>query len=241
MNYSLSDLPDSGQNPIVYMDISLKGEKLGRILIKLFRDVFPAGVENFVGIAAGNTWQVIHKGIGSYKYTKQTARSYTDCKFFRLSHNNYIVSGDIYNNNGTSAGTIYNDEPIPACFGDYYFPHESKGLISLIPFKDETTGNIYYDSTFMITLDDAKPSNVLPDLDSDQIVIGHVYSGIDVIDKINQLIKPYAGRKYPDFIISNSGIHSKQNGIQRRHPVKKRCARKFTNAPQYVEKTDESC
>lgn len=207
MNYALTDLPDSGKNPMVFMDISLKGDLLGRIQIRLFRDVFPAGVENFYKIVGGKTYKVEKKGTGQYKYKKEICRTYEGCKFFNFLHNNYVIAGDIYSNNGTSAGTIYCDNPIPADFGEYYYPHEAKGLVSLIPYKDETSGKLFYDSTFMITLDDVKPSNVLDSLDKDQIVIGQVSSGLDVLDKMNELIKPYAGRKYPEFIISKCDVY----------------------------------
>jgi cyclophilin family peptidyl-prolyl cis-trans isomerase len=202
------------------MDISLKGEIIGRIYIRLYRDVFPAGVENFVKVAAGNTFRVIKKGIGRYKYKKEIRRTYEGCKFFHFLYNNYIISGDIYNNNGTSAGTIYNDEPIPPEFGEYYYPHETKGLVSLIPFKDEATGKLFYDSTFMITLDDIKPNNLLKELDNDQIVIGQVYDGIDILDKMNEMIKPYARRKYPTFEISKCDIYRKSVGGRRIRPIR---------------------
>lgn len=231
MNYSLSDLPDSGKNPIVYMDISLKGEVLGRIHIRLFRDVFPAGVENFVKLVGGRTYKVIKKGIGRYKYKKEIKRTYEGCKFYHFLYNNYIISGDIYNNNGTQAGTIYCDNSIPSNFGEFYYPHETKGLISLIPYKDETTGKLFYDSTFMITLDDIKPSNILNDLNDDQIVIGQVYSGMDIIDKMNELIKPYARRKYPEFIISGCDVYRKRNGNQRIHPISINNKKKLINEP----------
>ena len=233
MNYSLLDLPDSGKYTIVYMDIGLKGEILGRIQIKLFRDVFPAGVENFARIASGRTHQVTLKGDGKYKYKKQIKRTFDGCKFHHFLYNNYIVSGDIYNNNGTNAGTIYNDNPIPPVFGDYYYPHEKKGLVSLIPFKDEITDRIFYDSTFMITLDDINPSNIIGDLDHDQIVIGQVYNGLDILDKINSMIKPYAGRKYPNFIISKCDICTVRNGMNRKRRPLTICNRmKFINEPR---------
>lgn len=230
MNYSLTDLPDSGDNPLVYMDIELKGEILGRISIKLFRDVFPAGVENFVGIVGGKTYQVTKKGFGSNTYTKQTRRTYDGSKFFKLKHNNYLIAGDIYHNDGTGAGTIYQDEPIPGDFGEMYIPHDIKGLVSLVPYYDEATEKLFYDSTFMITLDDAKPNNVLSDLDENQIVIGQVYSGMDVIDKMNILIKPYAGRKYPNFIIRHAGV-IRRNNKQKSRPVKVNNCLKFTRNP----------
>ena len=205
MNYSQSDLPNSGESPIIYFDISLGQELLGRIYIKLYRDVFPAGVENFVKISDGKTHQ-IKKMNTIFNCLKSTNRSYKDCKFFKMIHGNYIVCGDVYNNNGTTAGTIYNDEPIPGIFGDYYYPHTVKGLVSLVPYVDEVTGNTYYDSTFIITLDDVKPNNILSDLDEDHIVIGEIYQGLDIIDKINKIIIPYAGRRYPNITISDSGI-----------------------------------
>src|SRR5271169_6423974 len=211
MNYSLCDLPDSGDNPVVFMDITLKGESLGRIFIRLFREVFPAGVENFVRIATGKTYRVVKKEIGKYKYKKEVRRTYEGTKSFSFLYNNYIVGGDIYTNNGKSAGTIYCDKPIPPCFGEYFFPHDTKGLISLVPFKDEESGQLFFDSTFMITLDDVKPSNNLTELNCDQVVIGQIYNGLEVITKMNELIFPYAGRRYPEFIIGECGVYKKIN------------------------------
>lgn len=206
MNYTLSDLPNV-QDSYVFMDIFLSQSLLGTIKIKLFRDVFPAGVDNFALIAKGSTYKEIPMGYRKKKFIKAVKRTFDDCRFFHFKYNNYIVSGDIYNNNGFNAGTIFNDEPIPSVFGDYYIPHDTKGLISLIPYYDETSQRLLYDSTFMITLDDVKPSNILRELDKDQIVIGNIISGIDILDKINKLIKPHAGRSYPKITIHNSKLN----------------------------------
>ena len=238
MNYALTDLPDSGKNPVVYMDISLKGEVIGRLYIRLFRDVFPAGVENFYNIAGGRTYRVEKKGDGRYQYNKETRRTYQGSKFFHFLHDNYIISGDIYNNDGSNAGTIYCDQAIPGDFGEYFYPHEAKGLVSLVPFRDEATGQLMYDSTFMITLDDIKPTNVLGDLDKEQVVIGQVYSGLEVLDKINQLIKPYARRRYPNFVISKSDVHRPNNAGRRIRPLTRQHHRIFTAAPQNNEMVD---
>ena len=217
MSYQLCDIPDSGPNPIVFFDISLKEECLGRLWIRLHREVFPAGVENFVKIASGTTYKTVVERIGDFTYKRDTRRTYEGCKFFSKKYNNYLVSGDIYNNDGTTAGTIYEDEPIPALFGPYFYPHDRKGLISLVPFVDETTGENFYDSTFMITLDRPSSNNVIASLDCDQIVIGEVYCDNCLLDKMNELIKPYAGRRYPDFVISNCGVKNTSNA--RRRPV----------------------
>ncbi|CAH6421648.1 Cyclophilin type peptidyl-prolyl cis-trans isomerase/CLD [uncultured virus] len=206
MDIDLENPPDSGQNPIVYFDIAANSQSLGRIHIKLFRDVFPAGVENFVLIAAGVTYRIQTKGCGKGKFMKETQRSYTGCKFFHKVFEKYVVSGDIYTNTGQTAGTIYDDKPIPADVGPEYIPHESRGLVSLVPFEDETTGELMYDSTFMITLDCARPSNGLSMLDEGQIVIGYICEGIEVLDRINEVLVPFAGRNYPELSISLSGV-----------------------------------
>ena len=98
MDYTLTDLPNSGERPIVFMDISINDELAGRIYIKLFRDVFPAGVENFIKIAEGNTYRIIKKGVGPYQYEKHTRRSYDDNKFFNhmLIINNMFMISNIY-------------------------------------------------------------------------------------------------------------------------------------------------
>jgi len=219
MNYSLCDLPNTGNNPVVWMDITLNEEVIGRIYIRLFRDVFPAGVENFYRIASNKTYRIQDKGCGNYKFKKETLRTYEGCKFYSMKYNNYIVSGDIYSNDGTNAGTIYYDQAIPASFGDYYYPHDTKGLISLVPFKNAETGQYYYDSTFMITLDDVKPSNVLSELNCDQIVIGQIYDGMDIIDRINKMIIPFAGRSYPKFKIGKTDVYRNTTNNRRIRPM----------------------
>lgn len=198
--------------PYVYMDISNGSNKLGRIYIKLFKDSFPNGVENFMKIAQGSTFREKIIGSKGNQHVLSTRRTFDGCSFFNCKYNNYIVSGDIYRNDGSSAGTIYHDEPILPIFGEYFYPHETKGLVSLIPFVDEKTGDLFYDSTFMITLDDIKDSNVLASLDKDQIVIGRVTRGKNVIDKINSALTPLANKVAPNFRITSTGLTSLFDG-----------------------------
>jgi len=68
MNYSLDDIPEFGSDPVVWMDIMLQEQVLGRIHFRLYRDVFPAGVENFIRIACGRTVRAEHKGTGANTY-----------------------------------------------------------------------------------------------------------------------------------------------------------------------------
>lgn len=221
MNYSLDDLPDAGKAPVIFFDIGVGQKTIGRLVFRLDRDVFPAGVENLVRIAEGNTHRVIldpkiripkERVIrGSSTIVKQIRRTFEGCQFFKVLHKNYLVSGDIYFNNGTSSGTIYQDKPIPSVFADYYYPHEKFGQISLVPYLGEN-GELFYDSTFMITLDDRKSTNVLGELDADQIVVGILIEGHDLLKRINDGIRPFAGKSYPKYTIVKTGTSATHRG-----------------------------
>ncbi len=92
----------------------------------------------------------------------------------------------------------------------------------------------------MITLDDARPSNTLGSMDTDQIVIGKIYEGIEVVDKINKLIKPYAGRKYPDFTISKVDIYKNHNHGRKIHPASICPKLKFLCKPRRKQKKTQN-
>lgn len=213
MNYSLYNIPYSGERPIVFMDLTINDVPVGRIHIKLFREVFPAAVENFVKIAEGNTYRSERRGVARHRFVKETRRTYADTIFHSNSYNNYLTAGDIYNNTGANAGTIYSDFPIPDYRSEYFYPHERKGMISLVPFlvrAESTEGDkLYFDSTFMILLNDINPTNaeLYQGLDAENVVIGYVYSGLDVLDRINDTLAPLAGRTYPRIGISASGTN----------------------------------
>ena len=218
-NFDFDNIPDSGNSPLVFFDINYKGKPFGTLHIELFREVFPEAVENFIYLCKGSTYRTESFGFGKYEYQKITRRTYENCKFYDFLHDNYIISGDIYKNDGTDGGTIYNDCPIPAYYHNYYYPHDQKGLISLIPYYDPSTGTYYFDSNFMITLDEPRPNNLIADLDKDQIVIGHVYEGLDVLDRMNHIIRPFAGRGFPDFRIANSDLNTTLMSKRRRRPI----------------------
>lgn len=235
MNYSFDNIPNSGPNPTVWMDIVLQEQVIGRIHIRLFRDVFPAGVENFVHLAQGDTVRSEFKGTGDNQFVREVKRTYEGGKFFNFSYNNYVVNGDIYNNDGTRAGTIYNDLPIPPVFGNYFYQHNLKGLISLVPFQEAGTGRLFYDSTFMVTLDSSKTNNIMSELDKDQIVIGQIYEGMEVIDKINELIFPYAGRRYPDIRIGKMGTSLGNTPVKLTKTIRSNRSGKVNrNKPEFI-------
>jgi cyclophilin family peptidyl-prolyl cis-trans isomerase len=190
----------------IFMDIEINNKYIGTLKIKLYRDLYPLGVENFYRIIQGNTSKNIERNNGRIKYTREIPRSYKKSVFFKTEYNGYIVGGDIYNNNGSSAGTIYDDNPISNILGEEYISHSKKGLVSLISYIDDTTKNVYYDSTFMILLNAIKNDQERQHYDNTQVVIGEIYDGIEILDLINSSIIPFAGRKYPIIKITDCGV-----------------------------------
>lgn len=204
-NYMLNHLPFSGDYVCVEMTLQANQSEIGTIRIRLTRSAFPAGVENFVHLIKGSscyanarkkvfTSEIIHR-----------AKSYQNCSFHLVVGSHYMTSGDIYKHDGSASATIYNDEPFPgpATF-ERELDHMRKGSVSLFPFVYNDI--YYYDSTFMITLDDAKPTNGLANLDQMNIVIGQVYEGLEVLDKINEIYRPQAGVRRPRLYISSCRV-----------------------------------
>lgn len=185
----------SNKYPKIWFELVIDNECSGPIQVVCYRDIFPNGVDNFVSIMAGDTTSDSIFYVGSNKIFKSVKRTYTDCDFYKTKYDRYIQTGEIYEK---GPGTIFDDNGIEYDGNDYYYPHDRKGLISLVPYYDN--GKYYYDSTFMVTLG--------PDilLDEYQIVIGWVTSGQDYLDKVNARLRPSAGKKYPNLTIGKTGV-----------------------------------
>jgi len=195
----------------VYLDLAVNNRAVGRLGIRLYRDLFPEGVENFARICQGDTMQQIPTGHQDTAIWKTTRRSYDGCVCYQSQHDGYLLTGDIYANNGSDAGTIYNDQPIRMPEdAERYIPHDIAGLISLVP-KTRPDPNsaepLQYDSTFLITLAPPEPA-VQERLDRTQVVIGYVTQGHAVLEAINQELAPRRSRAHArcTIAIQESGI-----------------------------------
>jgi cyclophilin family peptidyl-prolyl cis-trans isomerase len=182
------------------------------IIIKIFRNAFPMGVDNFIGMILGNTLMKVNNGkefginsllgkslMTNSGCTTMKPKSYRNNKFHILNHNKFMVAGDIYNNNGTNAATIFDDNPIPYIDALIKLPKKYKYLVGLMPYK-VNENEWYYDSTFMITLGSQKFVQPV-------VMIGYVVSGNEEIDKINNSIQPRVGREYPTVTITNCSVN----------------------------------
>ncbi|XP_066999411.2 peptidyl-prolyl cis-trans isomerase D isoform X3 [Anabrus simplex] len=85
------------RNPIVYLDVKIGEEKVGRIILELFKDSVPKTVENFRALCTGE------KGVG----IMGKALHYKGSIFHRAVPQFMIQGGDIINFDGSGGESIY--------------------------------------------------------------------------------------------------------------------------------------
>ncbi|KAL8143561.1 hypothetical protein V2J09_016593 [Rumex salicifolius] len=167
--------------PRCFLDITIGGELVGRIVVELFNDVVPRTAENFRALCTGE------KGIGP---NSGLPLHYKGCKFHRVIRGFMIQGGDFTAGDGTGEEeSIYGLK-----FGDENFElkHERKGILSMANSGPNTNG-----SQFSII------TTRTCHLDGKQVVFGKVVKGLGVVRSIELCNTEENDR--PDVIISDCG------------------------------------
>ncbi|KAL1850801.1 Peptidyl-prolyl cis-trans isomerase-like 1 [Paecilomyces lecythidis] len=144
-------------NPVVFFDVALGGQPLGRVKMELFADVVPRTAENFRQFCTGET-----------KNAQGQPQGYKGSKFHRVIKDFMIQGGDFIKGDGTGSATIYGTQK----FADENFilKHDSPGLLSMANSGPNTNG-----CQFFIT------TTPTPFLDNKHVVFGRVIDGMDVV------------------------------------------------------------
>ncbi|KAI9784820.1 MAG: Peptidyl-prolyl cis-trans isomerase H [Geoglossum umbratile] len=150
----------SSANPVVFFDITLGGEPLGRIKMELFADVTPKTAENFRQFCTGET-----------KNPQGRPQGYKGCKFHRVIKDFMVQGGDFLHGDGTGSATIYGTRS----FADENFmkKHDAPGLLSMANSGPNTNGCQFFITTV-----------ATPFLNNKHVVFGKVIDGMDVVRKI---------------------------------------------------------
>ncbi|XP_014207962.1 peptidyl-prolyl cis-trans isomerase D-like [Copidosoma floridanum] len=153
-----------GGNPIVFLDIAHEGEKLGRVVIELFKDRVPRTAENFRALCTGE------KGIGRFGKPLH----FKGCFIHRIIPSVMMVGGDIVNLDGSGGESIYGeyfeDEDLSAS-------HDAKGLLSMVNAGRPNTNS----SQFIVTMDTCSQLN------NKNVVFGTVRKGLGVMEDLNHV------------------------------------------------------
>lgn len=179
-----TQLPASG-NPLVFFDITLGGEPLGRITFELFKDVVPKTAENFRQFCTGETKNHLGRPQG-----------YKGSKFHRIIKDFMLQGGDFLHGDGTGSTCIYGTKT----FADENFTlkHTTAGLLSMANAGPNGNGSQFFITTV--------PT---PFLDGKHVVFGKVYdeAGMEVVRKMEMTKTGYRGKDVPnlDVVVSACG------------------------------------
>mmetsp|Transcript_78244 Transcript_78244/g.205971 ORF Transcript_78244/g.205971 Transcript_78244/m.205971 type:complete len:279 (-) Transcript_78244:47-883(-) len=165
----------------VFFDISMDGEKAGRIVMGLYGNQVPNTVENFKCLCTGE------KGEGK----SGKPLHYKGSAFHRIIPNFMCQGGDFTAGNGTGGESIYGEK-----FKDENFKikHEKPGLLSMANAGRDTNG-----SQFFLTV------TKTPHLDGKHVVFGEVVEGYDEIVKKMEEVGDGSGTTSKKVVIEDCG------------------------------------
>ncbi|KAE8602719.1 hypothetical protein XENTR_v10014097 [Xenopus tropicalis] len=176
-NKHLSD----AKHVFVYLDISIQGKPVGRLLFELFSDLCPKTCENFQSLCTGAAG-VSLSGLKLH---------YKDSIFHRIVKNGWIQGGDIESGKGSGGESIFGET-----FEDENFavPHSKRGILGMANKGRHSNGSQFY-----ITL---QPTSYL---DRRCVAFGQLVEGCGVLKEIED-IPTYNERPTTDCKITDCGI-----------------------------------
>lgn len=151
------------KNPLVFLDISIDGGIVERLVVELFSDVVPKTAENFRSLCTGEK--------GSGRSTSKPLH-YKGSIIHRIVKGFVAQGGDFTRQDGSGGESIYGRK-----FPDENFKlkHDGCGVLSMANSGQHTNG-----SQFFITF------KATPHLDGKHVVFGKVVQGIGFLKKIEQ-------------------------------------------------------
>lgn len=118
--YRLGQLKRNTALPLVYFDVSIKGQPAGRMEFVLFTDKAPRAAESYRLMFSGEVGKVPEGRHGA-----GLAYSFTGARFYRIIHG-FIDQGGVETDSPLPKGGPFKDDP-----GSLELLHDRKGLLSI--------------------------------------------------------------------------------------------------------------
>jgi len=167
-----------------YLDMTMDGKPMGRIVVGLYGDTVPRTVANFETLCRGDTQYCIDND-------RCIPLRYQNTLVHRIIPGFMLQSGDFILHNGTGGRSIYGGR-----FDDENFKlkHTGPGVLSMANAGPHTNGSQFFICT-------AKT----PHLDGKHVVFGTVLDGWGVVQEIEQ-VGTASGRPLADVRIADCGV-----------------------------------
>ncbi|XP_060046642.1 probable inactive peptidyl-prolyl cis-trans isomerase-like 6 isoform X2 [Erinaceus europaeus] len=179
MDYSAKFLRNT-KHTFVFLDISIDGNPVGRLIFELYCDACPKTCTNFQVLCTGKAG-LSHSGIRLH---------YKGSIFHRLVQNGWIQGGDIVAGRGDDGESIYG-----RTFEDENFsvPHNKRGIIGMANKGPHSNGSQFY-ITFQST----------PYLDRKHVAFGQLIEGTETLQKLES-VPTENERPVQQCVITNCG------------------------------------
>ena len=185
------DEASAEENPIVFMDMKVGDEMVGRIEMELFKKHYPRTAENFRALCTGE------RGQG----TSGKPLHYKGSTFHRVIPSFMCQGGDFTRGNGTGGESIYG-ENFEDEWENGYISHSVPFLLSMANAGPNTNGSQFFLTTAVTTW-----------LDGKHVVFGRVVAGQDVVKTIEG-VGSGSGRTSKPVVVADCGMLTPGRGRQ---------------------------
>ena len=165
-----SPFPITHSNPVVYIDVAIDNDSVGRIEIELFADTVPKTAENFRSFCTGERGTLQHTW---REGSNPCPLHFKGVPFHRIIKNFIVQGGDILCHNGRGNNSVFGYTFYDESFEGKSGIHRA-GTLAMAHDGPNRNG-----SQFFINLKD----NFY--LNSRYVVFGQVISGVNVLKNLN--------------------------------------------------------